>query len=66
MNKRLIVTILAGKEYPPIRICVQIPEDLALKIMATPVQTVELGIEDSLIVPTGKINLDDFKIKEGG
>lgn len=42
---RLTVTVYSDKEHPPIRVRVMVPDDLALILMATPVKSVRLAIE---------------------
>ena len=60
---RLTITVYSSnKDYPPHNIFVQIPEELALILMDTPVGQVGLGIERSgPNILLDKTRLLDFK-----
>ncbi len=46
MAYRIIFTVISSsKEYPPINISVQAPEELALMLMKTPVGQVSIAVE---------------------
>ena len=46
MDYRARITVIpSSKEYKPITIFVQVPEELALMLMKTPVGQVSIGIE---------------------
>ena len=67
MSKRLRITIWAAKPYPPIELYIELPEDLAARIQATPVKATTLQIETLIQVPVAKpdtkVNLDKFKME---
>ena len=61
MNYRLTVTVISDKEHPPINVYVEVPEELAYILMATPVKYVSLSVERAGLVLDKTSELIDFK-----
>lgn len=62
MDYRIIFTVISSsKEYPPINISIQAPEELALMLMKTPVGQVSIAVERSGGIALDKTRLLDFK-----
>jgi len=61
MDYRLIVTVISDQEHPPVNFALQVPDELALILMATPVKAVSLAVERAGGMVIDKSKLLEFK-----
>ena len=57
MSKKLLLTFEAGKHYPPIKLEIDIPEDLARIIQNTPINSTTLRVYDAITFTPDNVRL---------